>query len=104
MATHRAGPSRTASSAYSLIFIDILDGAGRLRTSIWRRGGDSNPRYGCPYAAFRVRCFQPLNHLSKPLRGLRFSVLSGVAEDPVCYRIATERPLTDGSLALFAGH
>jgi hypothetical protein len=30
----------------------------------WRRGRDSNPRYGCPYAAFRVRCFQPLSHLS----------------------------------------
>ncbi len=31
----------------------------------WRRGRDLNPRYGCPYAAFRVRCFQPLSHLSK---------------------------------------
>ncbi len=30
----------------------------------WRRGRDSNPRYGCPYAAFRVRCFQPLSHPS----------------------------------------
>ena len=29
-----------------------------------RRGWDSNPRYGCPYAAFRVRCFRPLSHLS----------------------------------------
>src|SRR6266700_7608788 len=34
------------------------------RTS-WRRGRDSNPRYGYPYAAFRVRCFQPLSHLSE---------------------------------------
>ena len=25
----------------------------------WRRGRDSNPRYGCPYAAFRVRCSNP---------------------------------------------
>jgi hypothetical protein len=33
-------------------------------TGWWRRGRDSNPRYGCPYAAFRVRCFQPLSHLS----------------------------------------
>ena len=32
----------------------------------WRRGRDSNPRYGCPYAAFRVRCIQPLCHLSEP--------------------------------------
>ena len=30
----------------------------------WRRGRDSNPRYPCEYAAFRVRCFQPLSHLS----------------------------------------
>ena len=29
-----------------------------------RRGWDSNPRYPCEYAAFRVRCFQPLSHLS----------------------------------------
>jgi site-specific DNA recombinase len=37
-----------------------------VRSSVlkWRRGRDSNPRYGCPYAAFRVRCFQPLSHLS----------------------------------------
>src|SRR5690606_19430189 len=38
---------------------------------IWRRGWDSNPRYGCPYAAFRVRCFQPLSHLSSGRTGLK---------------------------------
>ena len=32
----------------------------------WRRGWDSNPRYPCEYAAFRVRCFRPLSHLSSP--------------------------------------
>ena len=30
----------------------------------WRRGRDSNPRYGCPYSAFRVRRDRPLCHLS----------------------------------------
>src|ERR1019366_908317 len=30
-----------------------------------RRGRDLNPRYGCPYAAFRVRCDRPLCHLSE---------------------------------------
>lgn len=30
----------------------------------WRRGWDSNPRYPCRYAAFRVRCIRPLCHLS----------------------------------------
>ncbi len=30
----------------------------------WRRGWDSNPRYRCRHAAFRVRCFRPLSHLS----------------------------------------
>ena len=37
---------------------------GQLRRRSWRRGRDSNPRYPCEYAAFRVRCFQPLSHLS----------------------------------------
>ena len=36
----------------------------RFEKIIWRRGRDSNPRYPCEYAAFRVRCFQPLSHLS----------------------------------------
>ena len=35
-----------------------------FRENAWRRGWDLNPRYGCPYAAFRVRCFRPLSHLS----------------------------------------
>ena len=30
----------------------------------WRRGWDSNPRYGCPYTAFRVQRIRPLCHLS----------------------------------------
>ena len=30
----------------------------------WRTGWDSNPRYPCRYAAFRVRCHRPLDHLS----------------------------------------
>ena len=56
---------------------DPLEPAGRqpvrstsmpLILLIWRRGRDSNPRYGCPYAAFRVRCIQPLCHLSASLR------------------------------------
>src|SRR5271166_4742649 len=31
---------------------------------IWRRGWDSNPRYGFPHARFRGEYFQPLSHLS----------------------------------------
>src|SRR5882762_5503081 len=33
-------------------------------TKEWRRGWDSNPRYGFPYARFRGEYFQPLSHLS----------------------------------------
>ncbi len=36
----------------------------RCRRQDWRRGRDSNPRYGCPYFAFRVRRIRPLCHLS----------------------------------------
>ena len=35
----------------------------------WRRGWDSNPRWSCPHAAFRVRYFRPLSHLSASLVG-----------------------------------
>ncbi len=31
---------------------------------LWRRERDSNPRYSCPYTAFRVRPDRPLRHLS----------------------------------------
>ena len=40
------------------------------RSSLLRRERDSNPRYSCPYTAFRVRPDRPLRHLSlipKPL-------------------------------------
>ena len=36
----------------------------QCRRRNWRTGWDSNPRYACTYAAFRVRCLQPLDHLS----------------------------------------
>src|SRR5437016_6078312 len=36
----------------------------------WRRGWDSNPRYGFPYARFRGEYFQPLSHLSAVVTGL----------------------------------
>src|ERR1700730_7410687 len=55
----------------------------------WRRGRDSNPRYGYPYAAFRVRCFQPLSHLSKPLQKIAFQVGGPSWNWAVCYRFAT---------------
>src|SRR6201981_1970271 len=35
---------------------------------LWRRGWDSNPRYGFPYARFRGEYFQPLSHLSAVAR------------------------------------
>src|SRR5262249_27174223 len=44
---------------------------------IWRRGRDSNPRYGYPYAAFRVRCFQPLSHLSVAAEGANILSVGG---------------------------
>ena len=43
----------------------------------WRRGWDSNPRYGYPYTAFRERHLQPLGHLSTPLGSLSHSQAGG---------------------------
>ena len=58
--------------------------------AIWRRGGDSNPRYPCEYAAFRVRCIQPLCHLSAG-RGPPFGAAldngrSSRLQGPICGR------------------
>ena len=36
----------------------------RTRRKRWRRGRDSNPRYGFPYADLANLCLQPLGHLS----------------------------------------
>src|SRR5215472_24366 len=46
----------------------------------WRRGWDSNPRYGFPHARFRGEYFKPLSHLSAwlllhPSRALDFSAM-----------------------------
>src|SRR3989442_7287287 len=51
----------------------LTDRGGSL-WRLWRRGRDSNPRYGYPYAAFRVRCFQPLSHLSVAAKGANIPV------------------------------
>src|SRR5262245_21535928 len=56
-------PRRAASRAGRRPF-GLFQEALSLSGVWWRRGRDSNPRYGYPYAAFRVRCFQPLSHLS----------------------------------------
>ena len=48
--------------------VELLRAPYRLFTSftgaIWRREGDSNPRYGFPYTRFPSVRLQPLGHLS----------------------------------------
>ncbi len=61
---------------------------------IWRTGWDSNPRYPCRYAAFRVRCLQPLDHPSdaaasttaRRRSGAETSVWSRPPQDHLCSR------------------
>ena len=44
----------------------------KLLILIWRRGGDSNPRYSFrPYDGLANRCFRPLSHLSGDEIGLQ---------------------------------
>ena len=38
---------------------------------LWRKERDSNPRYSCPYTAFRVRPDRPLRHLSNAFCGCK---------------------------------
>ena len=42
-----------------------LQGFTSFTIALSRRERDSNPRYSCPYTAFRVRPDRPLRHLSK---------------------------------------
>src|SRR5580704_3370663 len=44
---------------------NVLCLRGGQSVFLWRRGWDSNPRYGFPYTAFPVLPVQPLLHLSK---------------------------------------
>ncbi len=45
-----------------------LDERVSYELDFWRRGRDSNSRYGCPHTAFREQRLQPLGHLSLPLK------------------------------------
>jgi hypothetical protein len=66
----------------------------------WRRGWDSNPRWSCPHAAFRVRYFRPLSHLSASLvgaallRGRFHNLAAPLAQEgslPVCCQTGPNR-------------
>ena len=53
----------------------------------WRRGRDSNPRYGCPHTCFRDKPVQPLLHLSSMPYCNRLSQGIGIIE---CQHLCTE--------------
>ena len=57
-------PAAPVENSIRLALSELTE-AAHPEFSLWRREGDSNPRYGCPYAGFRIRCFRPLSHLSK---------------------------------------
>src|SRR5580700_9775171 len=42
----------------------VLSSSRQRIQRIWRRGRDSNPRYGFPYSSFQDWRLQPLGHLS----------------------------------------
>ena len=44
-----------------------LQGFTSFTIALSRRERDSNPRYSCPYTAFRVRPDRPLRHLSRSI-------------------------------------
>jgi hypothetical protein len=83
----RVKPKEAIQWGYSARIANVRE---RRRTSFWRRGRDSNPRYGYPYAAFRVRCIQPLCHLSKPLHHRQFFDLRECGEPPMVTEMVTK--------------
>ncbi len=59
--TGRAAPRRAFDPCICFARLRLLSLASRAG---WRRGRDSNPRYGFPYAGLANLCLQPLGHLS----------------------------------------
>src|SRR5437899_9730340 len=67
----RAGiPLHVVGSMASTRNVKRLKKRKEQTLKLWRRGWDSNPRYGFPYARFRGEYFQPLSHLSAVVVGL----------------------------------
>ena len=60
-------------------FIDI----SLLRVGFLRKERDSNPRYSCPYTAFRVRPDRPLRHLSNAFCGANVRIYFLIATNSV---------------------
>src|SRR5260370_38655646 len=60
----------------------------------WRRGWDSNPRYGFPYARFRGEYFQPLSHLSAVVADLIVAERCVFRQSggTLCQRVGKYRP------------
>src|ERR1043166_4723915 len=71
-AAHAINAQRTAPMARAF----RMGSTKTLRQRLWRRGWDSNPRYGSPYTAFPVLPVQPLLHLSEILSRRRRDFLA----------------------------
>ena len=62
-----ASGRRQTAIVVMTIVMPITEAKSRLLNlnKLWRRGWDSNPRYGLPHAGFQDRCLKPLGHPSK---------------------------------------
>jgi hypothetical protein len=58
----------TAFRSKALTLLWIPNDGEQGRTTYWRKGWDSNPRYPCRHAGFQDRCLKPLGHPSNPLK------------------------------------
>jgi hypothetical protein len=102
--TFRASPSLLQSLLVSVhVKIRCDDGVwpaiGLTTVELaWRRGWDSNPRYGFPHARFRGEYFKPLSHLSAWLslhrsRAFDFSAMHRPVVSVVCLWVFCQRRL-----------
>ncbi|EQD45295.1 hypothetical protein B1A_14868, partial [mine drainage metagenome] len=81
----------------------------RWQIVAWRRGWDSNPRYGCPYTHFPGVLLRPLGHLSTPTVKTRSAARPPAAHRPgrgfACTRSGgiTGHPKDGGSARILIG-
>ena len=74
--------------------VEAAKGSNPLILKEWRRGWDSNPRYGFPHARFRGEYFKPLSHLSAV-------VASSILAEPAIFRQSIAEARVSARLAPF---
>ena len=92
--------SKNAANEHNTRFERLLGSFnGSSWTRCWRKGRDSNPRYGCPHTWFPVTHLRPLGHLSGIELGFQRNP-DGIWVSSMCFDSASFYEFRQSSLIL----